>query len=83
MTSRRPTNGQDGLGKRITISFLASTPPTAMIRPGNCFRALRGGSSPLDIFVESQYNETPLLQLFIVMIWHLASYQYLCQLGDG
>jgi hypothetical protein len=47
------------------------------------FPTFTRGSSPLDIFVNSQCDEAPLVQLFIVMIRHLAMHQHPSRLGDG
>jgi hypothetical protein len=46
MTTHRPLQRQDALGKRITISVLVSTPWTSMIRRSNFFRTLRQRMSP-------------------------------------
>jgi hypothetical protein len=83
MTSRRPLQRQDALGKRIATSVLVSTPMTSMIPRSHCFRAVRGDVLRHNIFVDSQCDETALLQLLIVMIRHLALSQYPFRLGGG
>jgi hypothetical protein len=45
ITGHRPLKRQDALGKRITISVMATRPWTSMIRRSNFFRALQGGRS--------------------------------------
>jgi hypothetical protein len=83
MTSRRPRKRQDALGKRIAISVLLSTRWTSMMPRSNFFRASRGGVLRDNIFVGSQCDETPLLQLFIVVFRYLAIYQHRFRLGGG
>jgi hypothetical protein len=44
MTSHRPLQRQDALGKRIAISLLVSTPWTSIMARSSFFRTLREGS---------------------------------------
>jgi hypothetical protein len=83
MTSRRPLKRQDALGKRIAISILVSTPWTSMIPVRTFSELYEEEVLPHNIFVDSQWDEAPLVQLFIVMFRYLRLYQHPFLLGGG